>query len=124
MSTDPLAEFLKDYTAPVEDAGFTAMIMAKADAEVARLARLRRRIINGAFFVGGVGAAVQLPKLLSLFKGVSLPTLNMPTFSVPTFGEVSAVDMTAMSTSTLYMLVCGGMVGVTIAWALYAEALS
>jgi len=65
---DPVQNFLQSYNAPIEDAGFTALVMERADALVKKQARIRRWGLNAAFFIGGAVAAVQVPKLGALLS--------------------------------------------------------
>jgi len=65
---DPVQNFLQSYYAPIEDAGFTALVMERADALVKKQARIRRWGLNAAFFIGGAVAAVQVPKLGALLS--------------------------------------------------------
>lgn len=125
-SDTAIEDFLRSYTAPADDNGFTAMIMAKADAEVSRLARLRRRILNGACFVGGIGTAAQLPKLWGVLTGLSVPKISVPDMSALNVSnlDVSALDMNTMSPSMLYAVIGGVMVAVMMIWALWADQLS
>jgi len=71
MIKDAIENFLDDYSRPIDDEGFTSLMMARADAEMVRLARIRRWSVNGAFFVGGATAAIQLPKLPGLIERLS-----------------------------------------------------
>ena len=117
---DPIDDFLKGYAAPVSDDGFTALIMAKADAKVADAARLRRRIINSAFFVGGLIAAVQVPKLWDLARGMTLPRVSIPDVAIP---DMSRLDAAAISANSAYMIVGGAMLGAFMLWAIMADQL-
>lgn len=69
MTDDALAALMCDYSSPVADDGFTALVLEKANLKFTRLSKLRGRVINAAFFVGGAAAAIQLPKLAELLKG-------------------------------------------------------
>ncbi|WP_371396885.1 hypothetical protein [Fretibacter rubidus] len=125
MHKNAIDEFLSDYTTPVDDGGFTALIMAKADAEVARIARLRRRIINGAFFIGGLTAAVQMPKLWGLLAGLNLPTVSLPNITLPniTFVDAYMLDAGVISSNISYTVVASLVVAAFTLWILAADQL-
>jgi len=84
---DPLFEnLLQDYAAPVADDGFTDHVMAQITAETEKQARLRRLILWGASFTGGVIAATQLPGLVQWLASVELSTgdaiTNLPMWAM------------------------------------------
>lgn len=71
-----LKAFLSDYAAPITDDGFSDRLMALAAQEASlnnapspRERRIRRWALYGAYFVGGVIAAVQMPTLRRVMQG-------------------------------------------------------
>ena len=118
--------FLGGYTTPVADNGFTAMVMAKADIEVTRLARLRRRVLNATFFIGGVGAAVQIPKLWGLLQGLSMPNIAVPNVGVADaaifdMGTLTTTLNSSLGASMTYAAAVGVMVALMMGWAIFAD---
>ena len=120
MHNDLIDNFLSGYTTPVADDGFSALIMAKADAKVAQEARLRRRVINGAFFVGGLAAAVQVPKLWGLLMGLNLPTLSLPKMDM---ADRSIIDAAMLGSHMSYTIAASLAVAVFTLWVLAADQL-
>jgi len=82
MMTQPednlFQDMLTDYTMPASDDGFTDILMQKIQAEKARAERLRKSLIYGACFIGGVIAATQLPALVTLLGGVDIVVPDVP----------------------------------------------
>ena len=118
MQIDPVQTFLKDYSAAVPDAGFTAMMLDKADAQAARLSKIRSRMINAAFFIGGAVAAVQVPKLWDIVSGLTVPDVSIPTATLP---DLSALDATALSINTTYMMVGSIVIAAFTLWTIMVD---
>lgn len=97
------SRLLADYLAPAGDDGFADTLMAEIDAQnvqaaAAKLARLRRIALYGAGFVGGIIAAVQLPKLAAMFQGVeaSIPALPVDGINTSSLAFDPALIMAAI----------------------------
>lgn len=83
--------FMAAYMAPATDDGFTQAVMQKARAlhgfiepEItAAETRLRRVAVYGACFIGGIIAAAQLPKLLSLASSMVNSGTNTAAITLP-----------------------------------------
>ncbi len=71
-------DMLADYAAPASDDGFTDALMQKIQAETARTERLRKFLIFGACFIGGVIAATQIPALMTLLGTVNMALPDVP----------------------------------------------
>lgn len=93
---------LAGYVAPAEEDGFSDIMMAEIDAQsvqanAAKQALLRRLALYAAGFIGGIIAALQLPKLLGLFQGAQtrLPDLPVSEFSLAELSFNPALMMVA-----------------------------
>jgi len=84
MMTQPddnlFQDMLADYIAPADDDGFTDTVMQKIQAKAARTERLRKGLIYGACFIGGVIAATQLPAFMTILEdvNVAMPDVSSP----------------------------------------------
>lgn len=140
--------FLAAYNAPIDDGGFTAAVMQRAqDLQTVQQTtqqpimtraekRLRRGLIYVSYFTGGVIAAAQLPKLLSLWpssvggiannagtiipnapKGSELSTSLLSRFNIEGF------DITSAMTNPLAMLplLAAIVAGVAMFWIIFDE---
>ncbi len=117
MMQDPIEDkqfenLLSDYAAPVDDAGFSARVMAQLPAEqnsahntTKTRAQLRSTFIGGGATLGGAIAATQVPALAKLLGKVKLPDINTP--------AMSSIDTSIMSTSyglaAIALLVMGAL---------------
>jgi hypothetical protein len=105
---DRLDGFLKSYTAPASDDGFTELLMMRADADMARHSKLRTRMIYAAFFAGGAIAAVQIPKALGLLQrgwgAIELPT----TPRLP--ADIDAGLLTTLSSQSPALMMAVGVI--------------
>ncbi len=71
-------DMLADYAAPASDDGFTDALMQKIETEAKRTAQLRKGLIYGACFVGGIIAATQIPALMTLLSTVDMALPDVP----------------------------------------------
>lgn len=125
--------FMAAYMAPAADDGFTQAVMQKAQAlngfiepeMSAAERRLRRVVVYGACFIGGIIAAAQLPKLISLTSSMvnrvtitdsaqasslGLSSLDMSNFDVA--GIMNGLPTTPLWLASLVVL--GAMIWVMI----------
>jgi len=100
MMTQPddnvFQDVLSDYAAPVADDGFTQSIMRGIDAESQRTQNLRRGLIYGACFVGGMIAATQLPGLMTLIGGLDVALPPVPASSPLPISQWTFVGVTLL----------------------------
>ncbi len=71
-------DMLADYAAPASDDGFTDALMQRIETEARRAAQLRKGLIYGACFIGGVIAATQIPALMTLLSTVDVALPDVP----------------------------------------------
>ncbi|PHR60192.1 MAG: hypothetical protein COA43_07800 [Robiginitomaculum sp.] len=117
---DMFTALLSEYSAPIKDNGFSADMMAMVVTQdtlvtvtAAKHKKIKTVIVGSSAIIGGAYAALQIPNLLRIIQGVSLPKIDitMPTvsgFSVP------SVDPTLFSSS--YMMAAAAMLGMMFIW--------
>jgi len=77
---------LSDYAAPVEDEGFTQSLMLSIEKSERHAPKWRRGVIAGAWAIGGLIAAIQLPALFDLVgQGLSPDLTIMRGFEQPSW---------------------------------------
>ena len=75
---DSFKALLKDYSAPVDDDGFTDSFLASLGQRQIRLQRIKFIFLAAGFFTGGIIAAAQMPKVWSLIANIHLPASPVP----------------------------------------------
>lgn len=101
---------LKGYMAPAKDDGFTQSVLAQIEAQnqqrEQRITTYRRVGLYSAAFMGGIVAAVQLPKLSQLFKSLNTNTPSLPDVEISSLGILTAnlSQSTALIGGTIIIL--------------------
>lgn len=121
MPQDPdmpdLDALMQDYGAPLADDGFSDIVVAKA----AKVAALRRRLILGACFAGGLIMASRIKALGGLMtKFTASPDAASANMSTPFEAIAATFGNSASGTIALYA--CAAMLGLVTIW-LAKEAL-
>lgn len=117
---DMFTALLSEYSAPIQDNGFSANMMAmiasqdtQATVNAIKHKTIKAMIIGSSAVIGGAYAALQIPSLLRIIRDVSLPKIDitMPTVSglnVPT------IDPTLFSSS--YMMAAAAIIAIMFIW--------
>ncbi|PHR93566.1 MAG: hypothetical protein COA69_02695 [Robiginitomaculum sp.] len=103
-------DLLSDYSAPVEDKGFSSYVMSNLPTATSTHKSLKRAIVGCAALVGGIFATMQIPAFWRYVNSMSLPKVDVPQMNL------ASIDTSTLGSSyTLAAAACMAMLCVWFA---------